>query len=169
MTRWKPLETNDLTPNAADALDFNPDALHGFALFARLASDERALLARCMRRRFFCTGEKLTKQGAQAVSLFCILSGSVDVIVNFPGAAKTEKVATLGEGHTVGDFALAEVGECTATTVAAMETFVVEGDVEAMLALFERQPELGKKVYRALSKLLVARVHELNKNLFYLL
>jgi CRP-like cAMP-binding protein len=149
-----------MTPNAAGALDFNPDALHGFALFARLASDERVLLARCMQRRMFCTGETLTKQGSKAVSLYCILSGAVDVIVNFPGAAKTEKVASLGEGHTVGDFALAEVGECTATTLATKETYVVEGNVEAMLALFERQPELGKKV---------ARVHELNKNLFYLL
>jgi len=149
--------------------DFNPDALHGFSLFSRLAADERALLSHCLRRRAFRTGESLTKQGAPATSFFCILAGSVDVVVQFPGANKTEKVATLGEGATVGDFALADIDQCTATTTATAETFALEGSIAAMLALFERQPELGKKVYKALAKLLVARVQEQNKNLFYLL
>ena len=158
-----------MTEGAHEGLDFNPDALHGFSLFSRLAADERALLARCMRRRAFRSGESLTKQGAPAVSFFCILAGMVDVTVHFAGANKTEKVATLGEGTTVGDFALADIDECTATTTASADTFTLEGNVVLMLALFERQPELGKKVYKALSKALVARVQEQNKNLFYLL
>jgi|GEM_PF-5212110 len=149
--------------------DFNPDLLHRFALFSKLAGDERALLARCMRRRAFAEGDSITQQGAPAKSFFCVLSGEVHVKVQYPGADKQEKVASLGEGASVGDFALAEIAQCTATAVAATETYTLEGDVAAMIALFDRQPELGKKVYRALAKALVARVQEMNKNLFYLL
>jgi CRP-like cAMP-binding protein len=152
-----------------NALEFNPDSLRTFALFSRLASDERSLLAKCMQRRGFRAGETLTRQGEPCTRLFCILAGRVTVSVRYPGAEKSEDVAVLGENTTVGDFGLTEIPECTATTTAASETFVLEGDIKSLLALFDRQPELGKKVYRALSKHLVARVQEMNKNLFYLL
>ena len=159
----------DIPDAGAQATDFNPETLHQFALFSRLASDERALLAKCMRRRTFREGTALTKQGASATKFYCVLAGTVDVHVRYPGADKEEKVAQLGEGTTVGDFALAEITECTASTFAATETYTLEGDIQAMIVLFDRHPELGKKVYKALAKALVSRVQEMNKNLFYLL
>lgn len=154
---------------SATPLDFNPDVLHRFALFSGLASDERHFLARCFRRRAFAAGDELTRQGGPAVRFYCLLAGKVDVLVRYPGADKEEKVAQLKEGQTVGDFSLADIGESTATTIAAEAGFALEGEVKALLSLFDRHPDLGKKVYKALSKQLVARVQEMNKNLFYLL
>lgn len=151
------------------SLTFDPFLLKRFPLFASFEHREIVVLSTAFVRSEVPVDTVLTQQGAKSTHLFAILSGTVDALVTFPGASKQECVATLSEGSIVGEFSLAEIGACTATTRASAEVSMLKGELRLLLMIFERDPEMGRKVYKALSKHLIGRISEMNRNLFYML
>jgi CRP/FNR family transcriptional regulator, cyclic AMP receptor protein len=96
------------------------DILAGIGLFARLAADERAGLARLLQPRVLQAGQAIFLQGDAGNGLYLIQEGRVKIIVT----ALTGKgllINTLGPGDFFGELALLD-GEPRSANVVAQDT-----------------------------------------------
>lgn len=133
-----------------------------FRLFSGLDENEYAQLARGLDARSFAEDGMLLREGDDSFEVFFILSGHVKVEIPLVSRGISERIATLGAGQNVGEFALVRSGKVTArvSAVTPVEAFGTNRD--RMHEILVSNPQLGLKVYRNLSSILVDRLVDTN-------
>ncbi len=135
--------------------DTKADALGRAPLFAGLSRDELKELAKLSEDLEVSEGKVLCREGETAQEFFVIVDGEVDVTQD------GERVATLSDGDFFGEIALLEDIPRTATVTAKapLRFFVLTR--QAFWSLIERQPDVERKILRALAKRVLASTDDL--------
>jgi CRP-like cAMP-binding protein len=130
--------------------DTKADALGRAPLFEDLSKDQRKDLAKVTEDLEVETGKVLCRQGETAQEFFVIIDGEVEVTKD------GQRVGTLSDGDFFGEIALLEDVPRTATVTATtpLRFFVLTR--QSFWSLVERQPEVERKVLRALAKRVIA-------------
>jgi len=122
-------------------------------LCAGLSADEISWLELLCNRRHFSQGEMIFRAGESGHSLFFLLSGLADMLVDMP-AGKSRRVVTMCAGMSFGDFSLIS-GETRSThALATSECICLE------LAFDDLSPELRHKLTCNLARELARRLNE---------
>jgi len=88
----------------------------------------------------FGQGEQIIRQGQHDSSMYVIMEGRADIVVEASGVSRT--VATIGAGDCIGEMSLL-TGECRSATVLALEdTHAVEISKATLAPLIAESPEL---------------------------
>jgi CRP-like cAMP-binding protein len=135
--------------------DTKADALGRAPLFEGLSRDELKELAKLSEDLEVPEGKVLCREGETAQEFFVIVDGEVDVTQD------GERVATLSDGDFFGEIALLEDIPRTATVTAKapLRFFVLTR--QAFWSLIERQPDVERKILRALAKRVLASTDDL--------
>jgi CRP-like cAMP-binding protein len=135
--------------------DTKADALGRAPLFEGLSRDELKELAKLSEDLEVSEGKVLCREGETAQEFFVIVDGEVDVTQD------GERVATLSDGDFFGEIALLEDIPRTATVTAKapLRFFVLTR--QAFWSLIERQPDVERKILRALAKRVLASTDDL--------
>jgi CRP-like cAMP-binding protein len=110
-------------------------------------------------RCVYYRGQIVMEQGASATSAFYIESGSVEICVEDGPHMLT--IATLGPGEIVGEMALIQHGERSATVRALEDTVVTEISHEWLESKIHASDD---KMVQALLKLFVRRLRDANRS-----
>lgn len=138
----------------------DPGTLFSLAHASGLLSlDGFARLAALGERRVFGDGEELMRQGAEASSMFVILSGKVSVVREHPDLSSPIILAHLGPGEIVGEMGLLDGEPRSATVTAVEETVTMEVPGASLAQCVVRYPDL----YGALVKVLSRRLRDTNE------
>ena len=120
------------------------------ALFDGLSEEQANRLASICQWERFGAGEVLAEQGRDDGRAFLLLSGTAEVRIG----DRSNPVATVGSGETVGELSLLGAGHAHAATIAAGESGEVEAavlDRDALGALVRQRPDIGVVIYRNLA------------------
>ena len=94
-------------------------------IFARCKKRDIRAMARSCEERYYEAGETLCQQGESGVAMFVITVGQVHVEQELPDG-RVMSVARLGPGSVVGEMAILDGAERTASVIA-------DGDVDAIV------------------------------------
>jgi small-conductance mechanosensitive channel/CRP-like cAMP-binding protein len=128
-----------LEPRAVAAEIFA--ALRRAPLFAAVPDDALAMLAASQRRLLFGAPERIVRQGEAGSSMYVILGGRVEVLLEAEGGAELP-VAEMRAGESFGHMSLMTGEPRSATVRAAGDVVLVEITKEALAPVLEAQPEL---------------------------
>jgi CRP/FNR family cyclic AMP-dependent transcriptional regulator len=130
--------------------DSKADALRRCPLFEALSKDELRDLAKVTEDLEVEAGKVLCREGETAQEFFVIVDGEVEV------TRDGRRLSTLSDGDFFGEIALIEDIPRTATVTATspLRFFVLTR--QSFWSLMERQPEVERKVLRALARRVVA-------------
>ena len=112
-----------------------------------------------MKRRRLGAGEVLFHEGEEGTELYVVESGRLR-LVKREGDQEVE-VATVGEKALVGEMAFLGDARRSVTVEAAIDTVLVEVDIDHARQYLERQPEW----LRAMIESLIAKLREMNEAL----
>jgi CRP/FNR family transcriptional regulator, cyclic AMP receptor protein len=126
--------------------DTKADALARCPFFADLSRNELRELAKVTEDMEVEEGKALTREGASGSEFFVIVDGEVSVTKN------GSEIRTLGPGDFFGEISLLEDRPRTATVTAKTRLRFFVLTRQAFRSLLDRQPELEKKVMRALEE-----------------
>ncbi len=127
--------------------------------FRELTPDELLGIMAISRREQYSMGQKVFEAGAPGDSFYIVKRGSV-MVKNGPIV-----LATLGVGDTIGEMTFVDRGERSATVAAIEETELLRISCSALEGLFEQQPQMAAKIYRAIATLLSQRLREMDETL----
>lgn len=124
--------------------------LRRIELFDALNEEEARALAARTRAEEFYEGETVLRQGAPGDSLYIIDMGRVEIVVSQEG--RSEKVAQLGPGDFMGEFALMTGQNRTATvvTLAPSRFFVI--DRAAFRDTLVGNPTIAERISETLAR-----------------
>ena len=137
-------------------------------LFSELDSSELERVNSVLTRRLVPTGEFIIHEGTEAVSLFAVERGAVDVVKEGADGARP-RITELHRGETFGEISMLGQPPRTAGVVAHEETEIVElpyGDLER---LAKDHPKLGVKLYKALASSLGRKTRNTTNDLVSLI
>ena len=116
------------------------------------------------RREHYTKGEKLFDEGADAVALFLLADGAVDIVKKTQSGTTT--LATLHKGSIVGEMSLLTKEKRSATALVSSEratTLKISWkDFEELLT---QNPACAYKLMYALARVLAARLRNINARL----
>lgn len=110
-------------------------------------------MAQTGRQRTFAKGETLIKEGLESPSLFIVLEGEVDVVVDGIG-----RVASLGSGEILGEMSFVDNAPPSATVVAQSSAKVLVLQKSKVDDRLTREPAFAARFYRALAIFLADRL-----------
>jgi CRP/FNR family cyclic AMP-dependent transcriptional regulator len=133
-------------------------------LFAGLDASEIGAL--CQRMQLFDAqaGDTLINEGEPGDFMLLVLTGSVDVLrrnrYNYPS-----RIAVAAAGQALGEMSMFDGEPRFASCVALEPTRVAILERDAMMALLDAQPTLGKQVLLRLAQLLSERLRQASAQL----
>ena len=130
--RARPVDTHAAARAAAGR------ALAEHAVFGALAPEESDRLVALSPVLLFAPSEHLTTQGQPGGSMFVLVAGEVDVVLQRDGQATT--LATLRAGDCVGEMSVLTGDPRTATVVARTEVEAIEISKSAFAELIGKNP-----------------------------
>jgi CRP-like cAMP-binding protein len=116
-------------------------ALRRAPLFAAVPDDALAMLASSQRRLLFGAPERIVRQNEAGSSMYVILTGRVEVLLEGADGAELP-VAAMEAGESFGHLSLMTGEPRSATVRAAGDVVLVEITKEALAPLLAAQPEL---------------------------
>ena len=129
-------------------------------LFAQFEDAELATIMHRSRRRVLKDGDVLIAEGTLATKLFVLVSGQAAVYRSLAG--KSELIATLKPGATVGEIGIVDRAPRSAQVTAVGNTVILEMELSV---LEDCAMEMRMKLYRNLSLILANRVRATNDTL----
>ena len=123
-------------------------ALQEVSIFAALADDERAQLARAAKRSLFAAGEIVVKQGEAGSSMFVIARGEA-VVTREPG---NQEVARLRPGGFFGEMSLLTGDPRNATVRTTVDSELLEITVEAFRTFVLADPAVVEVIGEAVAR-----------------
>lgn len=103
-------------------------------------------------------GETLFKQGDDGDSMFILLSGEIDIIVNGIGS-----VHIMHAGEILGEIGLVKKVPRTASAVINTDSVLLELYAETLHEVVKKQPRIGYIIMRNVAKILADRLSQSNK------
>ena len=131
-------------------------------IFARCKKRDLRAMAKSCEERLFPPGKALCRQGQRGLALFVITSGEVKVLEELEDGSVIE-VARLGPGAAVGEMAIFDGEERTATVVAVTEVetlLLTAWDFKAML---RSRPEVALDILPVIVKRFRETTEELRR------
>jgi CRP-like cAMP-binding protein len=126
-------------------------ALRSVELFHTLTEDERHLLAERLQPAPFAKGEAITRQDAEAHSLYIMTAGSAAVALSVAGAPRTA-IATLHAGDFFGEMSLLTGDKRSATVVALENVECYRLDKESFHDVLHQRPEIAEHISHVLAR-----------------
>jgi small-conductance mechanosensitive channel len=126
-------------------------ALAGVELFHTLNADERHVLAERLRPAPFARGEAMTRQGAEAHSLYILTKGSAEVAIAVADAPR-KVIATLQAGDFFGEMSLMTGDKRSATVVALDDVECYRLDKDAFHDILQKRPEIAEHISHVLAR-----------------
>ncbi len=131
------------------------DLINEIEIFNPFSAESKLALSKSMTRIFFPVGKHVVTQGDSGDSMFCIVEGTVGVVINI-GPDKTLEVARLGAGAFFGEMALLTGEPRTASIVAVSNIFVYEISKEHLGPLIQKEPEVSMRISKILTERKIA-------------
>jgi potassium-dependent mechanosensitive channel len=131
------------------------DLINEIEIFKPFSVESRKILSGSMKRIFFPIGDHVVTQGDSGDSMFCIVEGTVGVVINL-GPEKTLEVARLGAGTFFGEMALLTGEPRTASIVAVSDIYVYEITKEDILPLINNEPQVSVLISKILTERQIA-------------
>ncbi|MDX6765195.1 MAG: cyclic nucleotide-binding domain-containing protein [Candidatus Methylacidiphilales bacterium] len=108
-------------------------------------------------------GEVIITQDQPNDRLYIVVHGALDVLVSHQG--KDTKVGEISTGDSIGEVAILEPGEASATVVVRERAILWSMDVEALQQYFEAVPVGGAYLLLGISRLLCRRLRHANQTI----
>lgn len=134
--------------------------LSGVDLFSDFNRLELIGLLSLVQKASFDQDELVFREGERGESLFVLLSGRLEVF-RYGSFGDERRIAQLEPGSVVGEMALAESSERSASVRALLPSTAL-GLAQSSL---KRRPELALKIYKNLARLLAQRLRQTNDEL----
>lgn len=129
------------------------------ALFSGLVPREAGLLRDCLERHELRLGDPVFHEGDDGDRMHLIARGAVSIKMRIPGETRARRLATFNAGGQFGEMALLGAQRRSADAFAKGRKVVLYSlTAERFHELVGKEPELGVKVYRNLSRELAARL-----------
>ena len=143
-------------------------ALAKFELFMWLTDDELEKVAALSREENFAAGISIMAEGATATDLYMVEEGQARVEMSlsvYPGMVQDSLVEIIPKGEPFGWSAVIGSRVYTMTARAMEPLKVIAIDGEKLLALFNKNPDIGFKVMEGLVSVVSQRVRSVKKTL----
>jgi small-conductance mechanosensitive channel/CRP-like cAMP-binding protein len=114
-------------------------------LFRRLSEEHRREIAGATSARVYGHGEAIVRQGAAGHSMFVVISGQVDIVLE----PDRRRVATLEAGGYFGEMSLLTGDARTATVIAVGDTNVLEIDADVFRRIGHADPQAIEQIGEA--------------------
>jgi small-conductance mechanosensitive channel/CRP-like cAMP-binding protein len=125
--------------------------LAGVELFHTLNEDERHVLAERLHPAPFAKGEAMTRQGAEAHSLYIMTKGLAEVAISVADAPR-KVIATLHAGDFFGEMSLLTGDKRSATVVALEDVECYRLDKDAFHDILQKRPEIAEHISHVLAR-----------------
>ncbi len=143
-------------------------ALAKFELFMWLTDEELEKVAALSREESFAAGISIIAEGGTATDLYMVEEGQVRVEMSlsvYPGLVQDALVEIIPKGEPFGWSAVIGSRVYTMTARAMEPVKVIAIDGEKLLALFNKNPDIGFKVMEGLVSVVSQRVRSVKKTL----
>lgn len=147
-------------------MSYQQDALKEFSripILSSLNDDEVFDFIRLCRVHRVAKGDPLFKQGEPGRSMYIIGEGGVDVFLEREG--ERELVAKFGALDVIGELALLDPGERSATAIANAETTIYEVSGEDFDGMVRQHHPAAFKILRGVSRLVCKRIRSVNERI----
>lgn len=118
-------------------------------LFEHVSNEDRTRLAEFIDVRVLAAGETLFKTGEPGESLYVVRSGEVELFVKDTAGQKI-LLTIVGANEVFGELALLDRSPRSATSVALMDSELLELDREDLLLLFQKSPTAALRLLAAM-------------------
>ncbi|MBV9120290.1 MAG: mechanosensitive ion channel family protein [Chloroflexi bacterium] len=132
------------------------ELLSRIELLGTLAKDELEILADNLSLQSIARGTQLIEQGQPGESMFILIEGLLDVLIDFGGTGQTTRVGHIGAGEFLGEMSLLTGEPRTATILAATDALAYEIKKVDMDTIFKARPEVIEDIGRIVAKRRVA-------------
>ncbi|MCX7990707.1 MAG: mechanosensitive ion channel family protein [Proteobacteria bacterium] len=122
-------------------------------IFSYLNQSQKNIILNKSKKKTYGSGEIVVKQGEEGDSLFIVLKGLLNVLID------NEKVGTLKEGDFFGEYSLLTGESRKASVISQTESLLLEINKECLSEIFQSSPELVEQ----LEEVIIKR-DEINKN-----
>jgi CRP-like cAMP-binding protein len=145
--------------------------LQDVSIFSDLSPEQLTNVAKAGSQRIVAEGELVFEKGSKSNEVFVLIEGRVQITIELSRSTEQAPVHTVLPGRIFGEFELVSDIERTANARAIKDSifFILERDAFEQLA--EKDPDLGYRVLRQLTKVLVGRIikttHELRASLMF--
>lgn len=133
--------------------------LKNLDLFKGLATLDVVKISKVVRRVSFEKGQEIVKEGTACDSIFFVKEGSVSVM------RQGRSIASIGEGHPVGEVSFVDKGLRSATVLASEDCALLKVPVSALERLMKEDKDMAYKIYKSLAITLAERLRETNDSL----
>jgi len=127
--------------------------LRSLPMFADVSAAKLKLLALACHRNHYVSGDVIIQQGADALSLFILVSGEVEVTREQHAGAIS--LARLGAGAIIGELGVVLDSPYSSSVTAATDLVVLEIGKADFLELLKELPQLSMGLIRELARRLV--------------
>lgn len=141
------ISREDAPPRSERDVEVAASALGAVDLFSELPPDARLALSRAASEQIFAVGEPIVQQGEPGSSMYVVLSGRVQVVLE----PSNREVATIGPGGFFGEMSLLTGEPRSATVRAASDVRVLEITAERFREIALARPGLVEHMARVVS------------------
>ena len=143
------------------SLNEEVDVLRNIPMFSNIESSKLKLLAFTSERLTFQKGQLVCEQGDVGESMYVIVGGDVDVIINLPTGPLT--VASMRKNDFFGELALLCDVPRTATIQATSELTTLRISKDLFYRLATEFPQMAIEVMRVIAQRLVQTTSDLQQ------
>lgn len=137
-----------------------PEILTAFPFFAGLSEAELRSVSIIAKKVSFQRGESIFRENDPAHTLYLLIDGWVDVVVNTDAKGEQhELVSTLSPGDILGWSAVVDPYVYTGSAVCASPVEVIEFKGADLLGMFELDPKLCCVILRRVCQVIADRLH----------
>ncbi|MCW8918405.1 MAG: cyclic nucleotide-binding domain-containing protein [Gammaproteobacteria bacterium] len=125
--------------------------LHNHNIFKDLIPQELDIVKKFLKMTEADTGQVIFKQGSAAESMCLVLSGELEVMKTAKDGSLV-KIATIGDGQSVGEMALVDGMVRSATVRASMLTTIVVLKRDQFDEILRQYPRIAAKLMKGIAR-----------------
>jgi CRP-like cAMP-binding protein len=133
-----------------------------FEMLLGLSPSEIGIMASVMSEVTMPKNTYFIFEDSNDFEVFFILKGQAEIRVPRNSGGGNGRLALVGPGETVGEFALARYGRRSASTCTISDVVALKASSEELHKLFAEHPNIGYHIYRNLLRLTVERLEDTN-------
>jgi len=134
------------------------DVLKRCSMVRDLSDEQLKIIAKLAKEETYEVGELLIKQGRTVEKLFLIEDGLVGIYLEL-GPITHRLLQTASEFEVVGWTSMLPPYRARATAKAIETTKALAFSAKGLIALCEKNPEIGNEIYRGLATLIALRLN----------
>lgn len=141
------------------------DSLSGIPMFAALSDEELSFVAGFMNAVDVLSGDVVFLEGERGDYVCFVAEGLLEVSKKAGDSDRRAVITTLSPGHSIGEMALIDEAPRSATVVALADTRMVALTRQGFESLVKKDPMIGIKLMKGISRLLSANLRKTSSQL----